>query len=121
MTSGRSGRRTHREARRLGDGETEVEGDGSGDAAETDEDTPADVDILVVARVVDDLVLEAFDAAEADQGRGEVAEALHGEDGGLCSAQASDTIESAREGERTIIRPRMRTAANSEVMVAERG
>ena len=42
----------HREPGRLGDSETEVEGDRAGDTAETDQDTPHEVDVLEDGRVV---------------------------------------------------------------------
>lgn len=48
------------------DGKTEVESNGTGNAAETDEDTPAVVDVPKAVTIVDDLVLETGDSAESN-------------------------------------------------------
>ena len=84
----------HGEARGLGDGEAEVEGEHAGDAAETDEETPAEIDVVGVADgIVEDLVLEGRDDDEGDEGSGKVPEALHGKDGIHHAATVADAGE----------------------------
>ena len=61
----------HGEARGLGDGETEVEGDRAGNAAETDEETPHEVDVGEdLGVVVEEGGLVRLDDDESDKGGG---------------------------------------------------
>lgn len=83
--------------------------------------------------VVDDLLLEASHADETNNGGSKVTPTLSGEDGSLKAEKKEKEkepsrldIDKAREEEpkyrrRTIILPRVRVAANSEVMTADRG
>ena len=59
----------HRETGRLGDGKTEVEGNAAGNAAETDEDTPHEVDVCEYRGViVEECVLVRRNNNERDEG-----------------------------------------------------
>ena len=61
----------HREAGRLGDGETEVECDGAGDTAKADEDTPHLVNLRVGdGALMEDRVLVRSNDNERDEGCG---------------------------------------------------
>lgn len=118
----------HREARRLGEGEAEVECDRAGNGAETDDEAPDKVEVAsVVDRVVQDLLLEGSERRDGDERSGELAPALRPE-GRRHHCERDEEERQRLQGpcagdlrRRDALRPRMRVAANSDVMVAERG
>lgn len=79
----------HSESRSFGDSKTEVEGDSTGNTTETDQDSPAVVDVLVVRIVVLNLVLESGDDDKCNDGGGQVAPTLRCKDGGHHSTSNS--------------------------------
>lgn len=71
----------HGVSRSFGDCKTEVQGDGTGNTTETDQDSPAVVDVLVAGIVVLNLVLESGDDHKCDDGGSQVAPTLRCKDG----------------------------------------
>ena len=101
----------------LRDGQTEVERNDRGNTTDTDDSSPGLVDRFEVGnRVADDRVLESGERDDGDNARGD-----------CCQGENKIVKLDLRlphpwaEKTAVIIRPRIRRAANSEVITAETG